>query len=212
MSLSDTSKTLRKFQPNQIISYSTLIRSRKHIWFRAIIPCLIILMFCSPVGLNPSQSGLDYGGLSNETLQNLFRPAEGQQAYSSSGAAQQVTFDGSFTNDTQGLVMVDPSATKPVSIHAPSGWTGNGLSGSLEYMSTEFRPLRNGLLDDYHGERHILPGSPWNAEVFDVPDYWSLLKNGDSTSHPTHGGLYWYTAAGSGRDGSMGWRPSVLFS
>ncbi|MFW9815640.1 MAG: hypothetical protein ACFFEW_06905, partial [Candidatus Thorarchaeota archaeon] len=145
-------------------------------------------------------------------LQNRFVTTEDPQTYSSSGSAQTVTFDGLLTNDSQGIVMVDPSTPNAVSIQAPSGWTGNGLSGSLDYMSTEFRPLRNGLLDDYHGERHILPGSPWNAEVFDVPDYWSLLKNGDSTSHPTHGGLYWYTAAGSGRDGSMGWRPSVLFS
>ncbi|MFW9813895.1 MAG: hypothetical protein ACFFF9_15640, partial [Candidatus Thorarchaeota archaeon] len=145
-------------------------------------------------------------------LQNRFVTTEDPQTYSSSGSAQTVTFNGLLTNDSQGIVMVDPSTPNAVSIQAPSGWTGNGLSGSLDYMSTEFRPLRNGLLDDYHGERHILPGSPWNAEVFDVPDYWSLLKNGDSTSHPTHGGLYWYTAAGSGRDGSMGWRPSVLFS
>jgi hypothetical protein len=164
------------------------------------------------MGSNPDQSKLATGGYTTTPLQNRFVTSEGQQTYGSSGAAQPVTFDGVFSNDSQGIVMINPSTPSAVSIQAPSGWTGNDLSGSLEYISSEFRPLKNSLLDEYHGERHILSGSPWNSEVFNVPDEWSVLKNGDSTTHPTHGGLYWYSSTGSGRDNSMGWRPSVLFS
>jgi hypothetical protein len=169
-------------------------------------------MFCSPVGINPNQSGQINGAFNNDRLPRLFGPSEGQLQYSSTGAPQPVTFDGLYSNDTQDLVTLDSSTPTAVSLQAPSGWTGYDLSGTLEHLSTEFRPLKNGLLDNYHSERYIISGSPWNSEEFYIPDEWSISKSGDATSHPTHGGLYWFEAAGSGREGSMGWRPSVLIS
>ncbi|MHA1943291.1 MAG: hypothetical protein ACW96M_02740, partial [Candidatus Thorarchaeota archaeon] len=192
MSLPNTFENLGPLRLLHLISHKAFAIRSKRFWCKTLIPCIILLMFCSPVGFNPNHSELVDRDLSKGSLPSLFVPSEGLQAYSSSGAAQPVTFDGFYTNDSQELVIVDPSTPSQVSIHAPSGWTGNDLSGSLEYISTEFRPLRNGLLDDYHEERHILSGSPWNSEVFNVPDDWSVLKNGDSTTHPTHGGLYWY--------------------
>ncbi|MFW9964336.1 MAG: hypothetical protein ACFFCX_12270, partial [Candidatus Sifarchaeia archaeon] len=211
MSLAGTSNNHNKARLSNVIIYRNLIKEWKRACFRIIIPCFILLIFCSPAGLTPGQSDLASRNLTGNGQPNWFGLAEGQQAYSATGAPQPVTFDGVFSNDTQSIVMIDPSTPKAVSIQAPAGWTGSDLSGSLEYLSTEFKPLKNRLLDDYHAERYIIEGSPWNSEVFNVPDDWSVLKGGDSTSHPTHGGLYWYTAAGSGREGSMGWRPSVLF-
>jgi hypothetical protein len=164
------------------------------------------------VGTNQSQNELAADTLTREVLRNQFGAAQGHQSYSSTGAPQPVTFDGLLSNDTQALVTIDPLASTAVSIQAPTEWTGYDLNGTLEHLSTEFRPLKNGLLDNYHAERYIISGSPWNSEEFNVPDGWSVLKNGDSTSHPTHGGLYWYSSAGSGRESSWGWRPSALFS
>ena len=189
-----------------------LIGTWIHTCYRISIPFFILLIFCSPVGVQPNKTGISINDVTSENPQYWFDPADAQQTYNSAGAAQPVIFDGLYTNDSQSIVMFDSSSPKTVSIQAPSGWTGTDLSGSIEYLSTEFRPLKNGLLDVYHEERYILSGSPWNSEVFSVPDDWSLLKSGDSTSHPTHGGLYWYTSAGSGREGSMGWRPSALFA
>ncbi|OLS31169.1 MAG: hypothetical protein ThorAB25_04900 [Candidatus Thorarchaeota archaeon AB_25] len=212
MSLTATSDNQTKARLNHVLNYRILKRKHKRAFYGFVIPCFILLIFCSPVGVIPNKAESTIGGVAGDALTNLFGPAEGQQAYSATGASQPVAFDGLLSNDTQPLVMLNPSAPTAIPIQAPSGWTGYDLSGTLDHLSTEFRPLKNGLLDEYHEERHILSGSPWNSEVFNVPDDWSILKNGDSTSHPTHGGLYWYTAAGSGRDGSMGWRPSVLFS
>ncbi|MHA2056225.1 MAG: hypothetical protein ACW979_01215 [Candidatus Thorarchaeota archaeon] len=188
------------------------MRGWKRYLSRAIISCIIILILCSPVGTNQSQNELAADTLTREVLRNQFGAAQGHQSYSSTGAPQPVTFDGLLSNDTQALVTIDPLAPTAVSIQAPTEWTGYDLNGTLEHLSTEFRPLKNGLLDNYHAERYIISGSPWNSEEFNVPDGWSVLKNGDSTSHPTHGGLYWYSSAGSGRESSWGWRPSALFS
>jgi hypothetical protein len=207
-----SSKDSTKAPPTTTFRHRSLGRGWKHTCQRIIIPCIILLIYCTPVGVTPNPSDLRTKDFAMENSVNRFGLSDGQQSYSSSGASQPVTFDGQFTNDTQNLVMIDSSATSTVSIQAPSGWTGYDLSGSLDYLSTEFRPLKNGLLDSYHGERYIISGSSWNSEVFNVPDDWSILKSGDSTNHPTHGGLYWYATAGSGIESSMGWRPSVLFS
>ncbi|MFW9787425.1 MAG: hypothetical protein ACFFE1_07105, partial [Candidatus Thorarchaeota archaeon] len=212
MSLIESSGYHKKSRLSISSSYRTLIKEYKRTSFRIIIPCIFLLIFCSPVGLNPNQADLISGGFSSENIPNQFWTTEGSQSYSSSGAAQPVTYEGLFSNDSQSIVMLDSSAPTPVSIQAPLGWTGTDMSGSLEYLSTVIKPVKNGLLDDYHEERHILSGSPWNSEVFNVPDGWSISKNGDSTTHPTHGSLYWYSSAGSGRESSMGWRPSVLIS
>ena len=211
MSLTAVSKNQIEVQPIRLPNYKTVIRTWKHASYRVIIPCIILLIFSTPIGVIPNDSGSNVGVFTNDGLTNLFGLAEGPQEYSATGASQPVSFDGMFHNDSQSIVMLDSQNPGTVSIQAPSGWTGYDLSGSLEHLSTEFRTLKNSLLDYYHVERHIISGSPWNSEVFNVPDSWSILKSGDSTSHPTHGGLYWYTSAGSGRDGSMGWRPSALF-
>ena len=196
----------------QVPSHRRLRRKLRGAIYGTIIPCVLLLMFCSPVGVSPYDTSSTSSSPTSYGSTNVFGLAEGLQDYSSTGAAQPVTFNGLFSNDTQGLVTIDSSSPTAVSLQAPTGWTGNDLSGTLEHLSTEFRPLTNGLLDAYHAERHIIAGSAWNSEEFYVPDDWSLLKNGDTTSHPTHGGMYWYEVAGSGREGSMGWRPSVLIS
>ncbi len=212
MSLTNTFISRSNTRSSHIFSGKILTRNVRGIVYRSIIPCLILLMFCSPAGINPYQPESSTGGLFGDSLTDMMVPAQGLQDYGSTGASQLVTFDGLLSNDTQSIVMIDPSTPVAVPIQSPIDWTGSDLSGTLEHLSTEFRPLENGLLDNYHSERHILSGSPWNSEEFNVPDGWSVLKNGDTTSHPTHGGLYWYSAAGSGREGSMGWRPSVLIS
>jgi hypothetical protein len=181
------------------------------VYSKLIIPCIILLMFCSPVGLTPNQSDLTSGGAINNNSVYWFEPSEGSQEYSSTGASQPVTFGGLFSNATQPIVMLDSSAPTAVSIAAPQGWSTNDLSGTIEHISTKVGGLTNGLLDDYHSERCIITGSAWSSETYYIPDGWSLLKSGDSTIHPGHGGLYWYTSAGSGMEDSMGWRPSVLF-
>jgi hypothetical protein len=207
-----SSKDSARVAADNPFKHRSIGRGWKRTCQRIIIPCIILLIYCAPVGVAPNPSDLRITDSAKENSANSIELSEGQQTYSSSGSSQSVTFNGQFTNDTQNLVMIDSSAPSTVSIHAPPGWTGSDLSGTLDYLSTEFKPLKNGLLDAYHGERYIISGSTWNSEVFNVPDGWSILKSGDSTSHPTHGGLYWYTTAGSGIEGSMGWRPSALFS
>ena len=124
MNFLDTSRNLGFLRLTHLLSYKTYVREFGHSWGRTIIPCIILLMFCLPVGINPDQSELTTIGFTNTPLQNRYVTTDGQQAYSSSGAAQPVTFDGLLSNDSQGLVLVDPSATSAVSIQAPSGWTG----------------------------------------------------------------------------------------
>ncbi|MFW9963939.1 MAG: DUF2341 domain-containing protein, partial [Candidatus Sifarchaeia archaeon] len=211
MILTEASKSHDRVQLNNTFVNKNLIKWSKRLCLRTIIPCIILLIFCSPAGLTTSNSDYAIGNFTNYGQNNWLGSSEGQQAYSATGASQPVAFSGLFSNDSQSLIMVDSSTPTSVSLQAPNGWTGYNLGGSLEHLSTGLRPLKNGLLDDFHGERYIISGSPWNSEVFNVPDDWSVLKNGDTTSHPTHGGLYWYTSAGNGRESSMGWRPSVLF-
>ena len=193
------------------ITFANQIKRWKRVWSRVIISCIILLIFCSPTGFTSDQSDLASEKSISNSSPYWFEPAEGSQGYSSTGASQPVTFDGLFSNATQPIVMLDSSAPAAVSIAAPQGWTVDALSGTIEHISTEVGGLTNELLDYYHSERCIITGSAWNSETFYVPDDWSLLKSGDSTIHPGHGGLYWYTSAGAGREGSMGWRPSVLF-
>ena len=183
----------------------------KPVYYRVIIPCIILLMFCSPAGFTPNQSDLTSGKAINNNSSYWFEPSEGSQEYSSTGASQPINFSGLFSNATQSIVMLDSSTPASVPIAMPQGWTANALSGTMEHISTQISQLTNGLLDDYHTERYIITGSTWNSETLYLPDGWSLVKKGDSTTHPGHGGLYWYTSAGAGRESSMGWRPSVLF-
>ncbi|MFX1482438.1 MAG: DUF2341 domain-containing protein, partial [Promethearchaeota archaeon] len=209
MILSTNSKnTLRT--PTKLVCTSVTKKWRR-VCFGIIIPCFIMLMFCSPASLTPNQAVPNLRSVTRDSLLNSYRQAGESQEYSSSGASQPVAFNGLFSNATQPIVMLDSSASASVPITTPQGWTANSLSGTTEHISTQISQLTNGLLDDYHTERYIITGSPWNSETFYLPDGWSLVKKGDSTPHPGHGGLYWYTSAGSGRESSMGWRPSVLF-
>ena len=192
--------------------YRVLRGTLRRVFYGTLMPCILLLMFCSPVGVSSNLHGSASSSITGLDSSNMFNLAEGLQEYRSTGGSQPVTFNGLFSNDSQGFVLIDSSSPTAVSLQAPTGWTGTELTGTLDHLSAVFRPLKNGLLDSYHAERHIISGSPWNSEEFYIPDDWSILKNGDTTSHPTHGGLYWYNTAGSGREGSMGWRPSVLFS
>ena len=200
-----------RFHCAQASSYLKLNRRFRKILIKSIVPLLIILTICTPIGLKSavSNNAVNYnlGGVST----NQFGIAQNSLSYSSSGDSQQFNLQGVVTNPTQNMVLLDPSSQELVSISAPQGWTGNALSGTIEHLSTQVGALTNELLDDYHTERYIIPGSAWNSETYYVPDGWSIGKGGDSTTHPGHGGLYWFTSAGTGRESSMGWRPSVLF-
>jgi hypothetical protein len=188
------------------------LRNRRRTILRLAVPIFIILALCSPAGLIPSESAgqMDLPWVQNPT--NQYGTAQGELGYSSSGAAQPFTLQGVLTNETQDIVLLDSSNPSTVSLSAPQGWTATDLSGSIDHLTTQIDPVSNGPLDAYHTERYIIGGSAWNSETYDVPDGWTLAKAGDSTPHPKHGGLYWYNSAGLGRDATMGWRPSVLFS
>jgi hypothetical protein len=131
--------------------------------------------------------------------------------YSGTGATQSVTLNGAFTNDTQGVVLIDSSTPTPVSISAPQDWTGTSLTGTMEQISTQFTPIKNGLLDTYHTERTIISGSPWNAMEYNVPDDWNIIEKGETYDHPYYGRLFFHSYSGDGREGSMGWRFSSAF-
>ncbi|MDH4215233.1 MAG: hypothetical protein OEV85_15065, partial [Candidatus Thorarchaeota archaeon] len=210
----DATHSHQKSHLAQVSSYFRQNRRYRKILFKSIVSSLIILAICTPISLNSIGSNEAANEIFNRLLNNQYGTAQGGQSYSSSGNAQQFSLQGVITNTTQDILLLDPSTEQLVSISAPQGWTGTALSGSIEHLSTQVETLKNGLLDDYHSEHHIMIGleSSWNSETYYVPDSWSLIKNGDLAAHPKHGQIYWQTTAGAGREGSMGWRPSVLMS
>jgi hypothetical protein len=162
-----------------------------------------------------TQSGVEAGMPHPKMLDSMSSVAQGGLSYGNTGAAQSVTLKGVATNDSQEIAILDPLASLPVSIDAPSGWTGEALSGSIEHLSTRIAQVKNGLLDDHHGEHFIVPGSPWSdIEVF-VPDDWALVEQGESLTHPRTGHLYmlnYSTGVNTGRGGSMGWEFNANFA
>jgi len=143
----------------------------------------------------------------NQIFTNQYATAQGGQPYSSSGESQQFKLQGAVTNETQDIVMLDPSAPTSVSIKAPAGWTGDALSGTMEHISTRISQIENGRLDTYHGEHFIVPGSTQSAYTVYVPDYWTLIEKGEAVIHPHYGRLYFlnYVTGHTGRNGTMGW-------
>jgi hypothetical protein len=174
---------------------------------KSVLPCLIILAICMPIGVNPNGKGVETNDILRQTSPNQYGLAQGDESYSSSGSAQQFALQGVVTNETQGLVLLNPSSSTSVPINAPAGWTGDALSGTIESISTRISQIRNGRLDAYHGEHFIVPGSTQSATTVYVPDDWSLIEKGESVIHPRYGRLYFlnYTSGHTGRNGTMGW-------
>ncbi|MHA1926636.1 MAG: hypothetical protein ACW974_12020, partial [Candidatus Thorarchaeota archaeon] len=177
--------------------------------FRLVVMGMIILFLCPVPGSIPNQSIAD--GSVSQYRDTSSWTASGDQALEGSGASQDVTLNGVVSNDSQDIVLIDSMTPTPVTINAPEGWTGTSLGGTIDQISTTFTPIKNGLLDAYHTERTIIPGSPWNAMDYDVPDNWNIIEEGESTIHPYYGRLFFHSYAGSGRAGSMGWRYTAVF-
>ncbi|MHA2385478.1 MAG: LamG-like jellyroll fold domain-containing protein, partial [Candidatus Thorarchaeota archaeon] len=81
----------------------------------------------------------------------------------------------------------------------------------MDQISTTFTPIKNGLLDNYHSERTIIPGSPWSGTEYDVPDNWNIIEEGESPNHPYYSRLSFHSYSGLGRQGSMGWRFNAYY-
>jgi len=148
-------------------------------------------------------------------LDSLSSFAQGDISYVNTGAPQSVTLKGVVGNDSQVIELLDPLASLPVSIDAPSGWTGEAMSGNIEHLSTRIAQVKNGLLDEYHIEHFIVPGSPWSDIEFFVPDDWAIVEKGETLAHPRSGHLYmlnYSTGANTGREGSMGWEFNANFA
>jgi len=166
---------------------------------RALTLGLMLLLLCSTTNSMVTQNGVGAGIPHPKTLDGRSSVAQGDLSYGNTGAPQSVTL----------------LASLPVSVSAPSGWTGEALRGSIEHLSTRIAQVKNGLLDDYHSEHFIVPGYPWSAiEVF-VPDDWAIVEKGDTPTHPRMGHLYvlnYSTGSSTGRDGSMGWEFNANFA
>jgi hypothetical protein len=86
MSRNETSNNQVGIQSCHILNYETVIRKWKRASYQFIIPCIILFIFCTPVGVIPNESGSAVEGSTKDGLLNLFGLAEGQQAYSATGA------------------------------------------------------------------------------------------------------------------------------
>jgi hypothetical protein len=205
--LESTMNAQRLYSTRRYTSSSKHTRRCSRLFLKSIVPSLIILAMCLPTGLNSAGNLLVSNDILNQFLTNQYGLAQSEQAYSSSGSPQQFTLQGVVTNATQNIVTLNPSATTPVSINAPAGWTGTALDGSLEFISAQVGQVENGLLDAYHGEHFIVPGSTQSAYTVYVPDYWSIIEKGETVIHPHYGHLYFlnYLTGYTGRNGSMGW-------
>jgi hypothetical protein len=162
---------------------------------------------CTPIGLSTTENHLSTDEILNQILNDQYAMSQSGLPYSSSGGSQQFKLQGVDTNATQDIVLLNPSASTSVSLHAPAGWTGDALSGTIEQISTRISQLENGLLDAYHGEHFIVPGSTQSAYTVYVPDHWTLIEKGEAVIHPHYGRLYFlnYATGHTGRNGSMGW-------
>ncbi|MHA2373847.1 MAG: hypothetical protein ACXAEB_12585, partial [Candidatus Thorarchaeota archaeon] len=183
----------------------------RQLLLRLTVVVMLILFLC------PGPQTMPLSGDSNSevTLQSNSAgmwAESGNPSYESTGAAQNVVLNGAITNESQQSVLIDSSAPTPVSINAPQGWTGTSLAGTMEQLSTSITPIENGLLDNYHSERTIMAGSPWNAMDYNVPDNWNILEEGESSIHPYYGRLFFHSYSGTGRDGSMGWRFNSVYT
>ncbi|MFW9959160.1 MAG: hypothetical protein ACFFCT_13900, partial [Candidatus Odinarchaeota archaeon] len=203
----DLSYSRKKSHLAQASSYLKQSRRYRKILFKSIVSSLIILAICTPCGLNSIVSNKAVNEIFNRVLNNQYGTAQGGQSYSSSGNAQQFTLQGVVTNTTQDIVLLDSSAPTPVSINAPAGWIGDSLSGTMEFISTRIGQVRNGLLDTYHSEHFIVPGSTQSSYTVYVPDHWTLIEKGEVIIHPHYGRLYFlnYATGHTGRNGTMGW-------
>ncbi|MHA2356730.1 MAG: hypothetical protein ACXADC_16250, partial [Candidatus Thorarchaeota archaeon] len=153
---------------------SSSIRNRaQRLPFRLLVMSMMILFLCPVPGSIPNPSIAD-GSISRYTDTSSWT-VSGDQTFEGSGASQDVTLNGVVTNDSQDLVLIDSMTPTPVTINAPQGWTGTSLGGTIDQISATFTPIKNGLLDAYHTERTIIPGSPWNAMEYNVPDNWNII-------------------------------------
>ncbi|MHA2265854.1 MAG: hypothetical protein ACXAEN_25970, partial [Candidatus Thorarchaeota archaeon] len=184
--------------------------SSRHLQLRLVVMIMLILF------IYPAPLTMPIGSNSNGevTLQNIGDSVwadSGVSSYEATGAAQSVTLNGAISNNSQQTVLIDSSAPTPVSTNAPQGWTGTSLSGTVEQISTSLTPIENGHLDNYHSERTIIAGSPWNAMEYNVPDDWNIMEDGESNIHPYYGRLFFHSYSGTGRAGSMGWRFNAVY-
>ncbi|MFW9833696.1 MAG: LamG-like jellyroll fold domain-containing protein, partial [Candidatus Thorarchaeota archaeon] len=185
--------------------------SKRTIAMRLVAVVVLVLFLC-PMTEQPITDGpmRETYQIQPDSSMQRWLSAE-STAYSGLGATQSVTLNGVYTNNSQGLVLLDSSTPTPVSISSPQDWTGNSLTGTMEHISTQFAPIKNGLLDSYHTERTIISGSPWNAMDYNVPDDWNIIEEGETYNHPYYGRLFFHSYSGDGREGSMGWRFNTVF-
>ena len=204
---SESRSNLQKLPSNH--GFSSINRKRKlsKLFLRSVVPVLIIIALCAPIGLNSSEKSLVTNESLNQHMTNQYGLAQDLLTYSSSGDQQQFALHGTVTNDTQNLVLLDPSVPTGVSINTPTGWTGDALSGTIDHISTSISQIENGNLDKYHEEHFIVPGSTQSSATVNVPDHWSLLERGETIIHPAYGRLYFlsHTSGYTGRNGTMGW-------